>query len=153
MVFSKPFSKSVKTNIGGLFIRLVGKHFTREHKFYKIFNKHTKVLRVIQFAKDDKRNLFLCQHLFSISEHLFIMDGLLDLAMTTFSARHRLHRRVPHLQATALLSIVHLIEYGMFFSFRFHINLDRVVFFRLYSSLNEELCLFHLVLNGLLVDP
>ena len=39
--FNPPFSKSVKTNIGGLFIRLVGKHFTREHKFYKIFNKHT----------------------------------------------------------------------------------------------------------------
>ena len=37
--FNPPFSKNVKTNVGTLFLRLVRKHFIREHKFFKISNK------------------------------------------------------------------------------------------------------------------
>ena len=39
--FNPPFSKSVKTDIGRLFLQLVRKHFTRQHHFYRIFNIHT----------------------------------------------------------------------------------------------------------------
>ena len=36
-----PDSKSVKTNIGRIFIKLISKHFPPNHKFVKIFNKIT----------------------------------------------------------------------------------------------------------------
>ena len=36
-----PYSKSVKTNIGKIFIKLICKHFPPNHKFVKIFNKNT----------------------------------------------------------------------------------------------------------------
>ena len=39
--FNPPFSKSVITNVGKYFLKLVGKHFPKHHKFYKIFNKNT----------------------------------------------------------------------------------------------------------------
>ena len=39
--FNPPFSKSVKTNVGKLFLNLVRKHFTRQHHFHKIFNTNT----------------------------------------------------------------------------------------------------------------
>ena len=34
--FNPPYSKSVKTNIGRIFIKLVSKHFPLNHKFVKI---------------------------------------------------------------------------------------------------------------------
>ena len=37
--FNPPYSKSVKTNIGRIFIKLISKHFPPNHKFVKIFNK------------------------------------------------------------------------------------------------------------------
>ena len=39
--FNPPYSKSVKTNIGRIFIKLISKHFPPNHKFAKIFNKNT----------------------------------------------------------------------------------------------------------------
>ena len=39
--FNPPYSKSVKTNIGRIFIKLIGKHFPPNHKLVKIFNKNT----------------------------------------------------------------------------------------------------------------
>ena len=39
--FSPPYSKFVKTNIAGTFIKLISKHFPPNHKFIKIFNKNT----------------------------------------------------------------------------------------------------------------
>ena len=38
--FNPPYSKSVKTNIGRIFIKLISKHFPSNHKFGKIFNKN-----------------------------------------------------------------------------------------------------------------
>ena len=39
--FNPPFSKNVKTNVGKTVIKLVWKHFPKEHMFHKIFNKNT----------------------------------------------------------------------------------------------------------------
>ena len=39
--FNLPYSKSFKTNIGRIFIKLINKHFPPNHKFVKIFNKNT----------------------------------------------------------------------------------------------------------------
>ena len=39
--FNPPFSKSVKSNIGRIFLRLLSKHFPRNHTMYKIFNRNT----------------------------------------------------------------------------------------------------------------
>ena len=38
--FSTPYSVNVKTNVGKLFMRLINKHFLRDHKFYKVFNRN-----------------------------------------------------------------------------------------------------------------
>ena len=39
--FNPPFSQSVKTNIGKIFLKLIRKHFSRHHKLHKIFNPNT----------------------------------------------------------------------------------------------------------------
>ena len=39
--FNPPYSQNVKTNIGKTFLKLVKKHFPRDHKLYKIFNRNT----------------------------------------------------------------------------------------------------------------
>ena len=39
--FTPPFNKQVKTNIGGIFINLIKKHFPPSHKLHKIFNRNT----------------------------------------------------------------------------------------------------------------
>ena len=39
--FNPPYSSHVKTNIGKVFRSLIEKHFTRSHKYYKIFNKNS----------------------------------------------------------------------------------------------------------------
>ena len=39
--FNPPFSTSVKTNVGGKFIKLIEKHFPADHKLHKIFNKNS----------------------------------------------------------------------------------------------------------------
>ena len=36
-----PYSKSVKTNVRRIFIKLISKHFPPNYKFVKIFNKNT----------------------------------------------------------------------------------------------------------------
>ena len=38
--YNPPYSKSVKTNVGAQFIKLIGKHFPRGHKLHKIFNRN-----------------------------------------------------------------------------------------------------------------
>jgi hypothetical protein len=38
--FNPPYSKSVKTNVGGTFLKLVARHFPRGHALHKIFNKN-----------------------------------------------------------------------------------------------------------------
>ena len=39
--FNPPYSQSVKTNIGKMFIKLVRKHFPKNSKYHKIFNLNT----------------------------------------------------------------------------------------------------------------
>ena len=39
--FNPPFSKSVKTDIGRMFLKMVRKHFTPQHHLYKVINIHT----------------------------------------------------------------------------------------------------------------
>ena len=39
--FNPLYSQNVKTNIGKTFLNLVKKHFPRDHKLYKIFNRNT----------------------------------------------------------------------------------------------------------------
>ena len=39
--FNPPYSKSVKSNVGEIFLDLVQKHFTPQHHFRKIFNANT----------------------------------------------------------------------------------------------------------------
>ncbi len=38
--YNPPFSKSVKTNIGKTFLKLINKHSNKDHKFHKLFNKN-----------------------------------------------------------------------------------------------------------------
>ena len=39
--FNPPYSKTVSTNIGKKFLGILGKHFPKNHKYHKIFNKNT----------------------------------------------------------------------------------------------------------------
>ena len=39
--FNPPFNANLSTNIGKFFLNLVKKHFPREHKYHKIFNKNS----------------------------------------------------------------------------------------------------------------
>ena len=39
--FNPPFSKSIKTNINKTFLQLLSKHFPKNHKMHKIFNRNT----------------------------------------------------------------------------------------------------------------
>ena len=39
--FNPPYSKTVKTIIGKFFLELIKKHFPKEHKFHKTFNRNT----------------------------------------------------------------------------------------------------------------
>ena len=39
--FNPPYSKNVKTNIGRIFLKLVKKHFPKDHQLHKVFNKNT----------------------------------------------------------------------------------------------------------------
>ena len=39
--FNPPYSKSVKTNVGKYFLKLLEKHFPKRHKMSKIFNRNT----------------------------------------------------------------------------------------------------------------
>ena len=39
--FNPPYSSNVKSNIGKIFMKLIRKHFPKEHKFHKIFKKNT----------------------------------------------------------------------------------------------------------------
>ena len=39
--FNPPYSQNVKSNIGKRLLKLVKKHFPRDHKLYKIFNRNT----------------------------------------------------------------------------------------------------------------
>ena len=39
--FNPPFNSCVRTNVGKQFLKLIKKHFTVNHRFYKIFNKNT----------------------------------------------------------------------------------------------------------------
>ena len=42
--FNRPYSKSEKTNIGKLFLRLIKKHFHPTHKYRKLFNRNTIII-------------------------------------------------------------------------------------------------------------
>ena len=39
--FNPPFCKSVETKVGHIFLKLVDKHFPRNHRYHKIFNRNT----------------------------------------------------------------------------------------------------------------
>ena len=38
--YNPPYNKNVQTNIGKTFLKLINKHFPKNHKFHKIFNKN-----------------------------------------------------------------------------------------------------------------
>ena len=38
--FNPPYTANVKTNVGKIFMRLIDKHFTRHHKYYKLFSSN-----------------------------------------------------------------------------------------------------------------
>ncbi len=38
--FNPPYSKNVKTNVGRTFLRLLSKHFPKEHRYHKILNRN-----------------------------------------------------------------------------------------------------------------
>ena len=38
--YNPPFSKNVETNIAKQFLHLLAKHFGRNHKYHKIFNRN-----------------------------------------------------------------------------------------------------------------
>ena len=38
--YNPPFNKSVKTNIGRTFLKLISRHFPRHHKYHSLFNKN-----------------------------------------------------------------------------------------------------------------
>ena len=44
--FNPPYSKTVKTKIGKFFLQLIKKHFPKEHKFHKIFNRNWITLEI-----------------------------------------------------------------------------------------------------------
>ena len=62
--FSPPYSKSLKTNIGKYFFRLLNKDFPPAHKRYKIFNKNTLKLRhnkkILESTSPSKTRLCNC---------------------------------------------------------------------------------------------
>ena len=39
--FNLPFSKSIKTHIGKIFLQLLSKYFPKNHRMYKIYNRNT----------------------------------------------------------------------------------------------------------------
>ena len=39
--FNPPYSMSVQTNIGKIFFKLIDQHFSKNHKYHKIFNRNT----------------------------------------------------------------------------------------------------------------
>ena len=54
--FNPPYSKSIKTNIGRIFIKLISKHFPPNHKFVKIFTQNTqKNLVVVECQTSDQK--------------------------------------------------------------------------------------------------
>ena len=38
--FNPPYSKDISTKVGNQFLKLINKHFPRDHKFYKQFKKN-----------------------------------------------------------------------------------------------------------------
>ena len=53
--FNPPFSQSVKTNIGKVFLKLARKHLRRHHKLHKIFNSNT--LKLSYFCMKNISNI------------------------------------------------------------------------------------------------
>ena len=39
--FNAPYTQNVKINIGKTFLNLIKKHFPKDHRLYKIFNRNT----------------------------------------------------------------------------------------------------------------
>jgi len=50
--FNPPFSKNVRTNVGGRFLSLVSKHFKKGSKLAKIFNRNTVKISCVKFATE-----------------------------------------------------------------------------------------------------
>ena len=42
--FNTLYTANVKTNVGKMFMRLIDKHFSRHHKYYKLFNRSNIIL-------------------------------------------------------------------------------------------------------------
>ena len=53
--FNPPYCKSVETNVGRTFLRLVDKHFPRTHRYHKIFNRNT--IKVSYSCMDNMENI------------------------------------------------------------------------------------------------
>ena len=53
--YNRPFSKNVKTNIVKQFLHLLGKYFSRNHKYHKIFNRNN--VKVSYSCMDNMRNI------------------------------------------------------------------------------------------------
>ena len=61
--YNPPYSANVKTNISKIFFKLLNKHFSRGHKFYKIFNNNTIKLR---YSSTENMALLIATHNWSI---------------------------------------------------------------------------------------
>ena len=57
--FNPPYSKNVKTNVGKTFLNLIDKHFKREHKLHKIFNRNTVK---VSYGSMDSMGTFISSH-------------------------------------------------------------------------------------------
>ena len=57
--YNPPFSKNVNTNIGHRFLTLVDKHFPKENKLRKIFNRNTNIY-VLYYLFPRHFNIYHC---------------------------------------------------------------------------------------------
>ena len=53
--YNLPFSKSVKTNIGSTFLKLISRHFPRHHKYHSLFNKNN--VKVSYSCRDNMQSI------------------------------------------------------------------------------------------------
>ena len=53
--YNSPFSKNVKTNIAKQFLHLLDKHFGRNHKYHKIFNRNN--VKISDSCMDNVKNI------------------------------------------------------------------------------------------------
>ena len=72
--YNPPFSRNVKTNVGKHFFKLLKKHFGKNHKYHKIFNKNN--IKVSYSCMDNFILIFAKQSLrldLTVTKSLFVI--------------------------------------------------------------------------------